>query len=263
MADVACSKCGSRKPRDREHFSVDRRRPDGLGSWCRDCSRECVRNANARRRAKMTAEEKRAERQRLVERYADLPIASSKRCADCEETKCAEAFARDRGRKDGLQAYCRDCGARRNRHSYRRHKRRRLARQREYYAQNRRKIRARGKRYYRANRDEILQGHREYHANNRPQWAERAARRRAQLRGSLFEKIDRDAVYVRDGGRCHLCGKMRRPDDWHMDHIVPIAGGGEHRYRNVAVACPRCNREKGHTGPGQMLLPVFAQPNTD
>jgi 5-methylcytosine-specific restriction endonuclease McrA len=30
-----------------------------------------------------------------------------------------------------------------------------------------------------------------------------------------------------------------------MDHVVPLARGGDHLYSNVAVSHPLCNRRKG------------------
>jgi 5-methylcytosine-specific restriction endonuclease McrA len=31
----------------------------------------------------------------------------------------------------------------------------------------------------------------------------------------------------------------------HLDHIVPLARGGEHSYANTQPAHPTCNRRKG------------------
>jgi len=69
------------------------------------------------------------------------------------------------------------------------------------------------------------------------------------LRRATCEKVERTILFRRDEGRCHLCGKKVKINGWHLDHIVPLSKGGEHSYRNVAVACPRCNMQKG---PGRL-----------
>lgn len=57
--------------------------------------------------------------------------------------------------------------------------------------------------------------------------------------------IDRNAIWARDGGLCHLCGEAADPDAWAADHIIPIVHGGPHDPRNVAVSHPACNMAKG------------------
>ncbi len=74
---------------------------------------------------------------------------------------------------------------------------------------------------------------------------EKQARRRARLRGNFVEKIDPQLVWERDEGVCGICGEAAELSDWHLDHIVPIARGGEHSYANVQVSHPLCNCRKG------------------
>ena len=72
-----------------------------------------------------------------------------------------------------------------------------------------------------------------------------AAQRRAKQRGVTVEKVMRSLVFERDRGRCHLCGKKVPARRWHLDHLIPLAKGGAHSYKNVAVSCARCNLKKG------------------
>lgn len=72
-----------------------------------------------------------------------------------------------------------------------------------------------------------------------------ASKRRARLRGVLVEDVDRAAIIARDKSRCHICGLLVPARDIELDHIVPLAAGGEHTARNLAVAHSRCNRSKG------------------
>jgi hypothetical protein len=85
--------------------------------------------------------------------------------------------------------------------------------------------------------------------------------RRRRMRG-VVERVDPIAVFERDGWKCHLCGVktdkrargrplMRAPE---LDHIVALALGGDHTYRNTACACRRCNMAKGAADRGQPSL---------
>jgi len=50
--DRACTKCGVSRPRTHEHFPPNKRRGDGLGSWCRACVAHGNREAKAKRLAR-------------------------------------------------------------------------------------------------------------------------------------------------------------------------------------------------------------------
>jgi hypothetical protein len=66
------------------------------------------------------------------------------------------------------------------------------------------------------------------------------------------ERLRRAAA--RDGARCvwcgRVCGGLVRPT---TDHLVPKVKGGPSWLENEVVACGRCNRERGHTGPTEWL----------
>ena len=56
----------------------------------------------------------------------------------------------------------------------------------------------------------------------------------------------RQVVYVRDGGICMKCGALVSKKNFHVDHIVPIAAGGdEWDLSNLELSCPQCNLQKG------------------
>lgn len=58
----------------------------------------------------------------------------------------------------------------------------------------------------------------------------------------------RKVVYIRDGGICMKCGRKVSPQHFHVDHIVPLAlGGDEWDLANLEVSCPECNLQKGAT----------------
>lgn len=83
-------------------------------------------------------------------------------------------------------------------------------------------------------------------------------RRAAIKRGAPTDpshRILRTAVYLRDAGRCQMCGRPLNPDvigvtadddpdRMTMDHIIPVSKGGRHTYENVRASCKPCNLEK-------------------
>ena len=66
------------------------------------------------------------------------------------------------------------------------------------------------------------------------------------------ERIDRIAVFERDGWTCYLCGNacLRGPGTRYkprapvIDHVVPLSKGGEDSLGNVRCAHDKCNRIK-------------------
>ena|SRR5882672_1067066 len=107
----------------------------------------------------------------------------------------------------------------------------------------------------------------------RPEAYRRAQRRarhgwrhrlRAAKRGATAEPFTELEIFERDGWRCHLCRRPVRklPRSVHdprrasLDHIVPLARGGEHVRENVACSHLACNLAKSDrmTGGVQPLL---------
>ena len=79
------------------------------------------------------------------------------------------------------------------------------------------------------------------------------SKRRACKKGATVENVDPAVVLKRDEGTCGIC---REPitGDWHIDHIVPLARGGEHSYKNTQAAHPLCNMSKGARLPEGVSL---------
>lgn len=95
-----------------------------------------------------------------------------------------------------------------------------------------------------ANRDKFRAAQERWQREHPNERNEIAALRRARLREAVVERVRREIVFVRDCGLCHICGCRVDPSDWHLDHVIPIARGGEHSYDNVAVSHPACNQRK-------------------
>lgn len=65
-------------------------------------------------------------------------------------------------------------------------------------------------------------------------------------RKPLSKKI-RFEVFKRDKFVCQYCGRMAPDVILEVDHIVPVAEGGDNGLLNLITACRDCNRGKGKT----------------
>ncbi len=86
-------------------------------------------------------------------------------------------------------------------------------------------------------RGAYYQSHREQHLASFAKRCARAARVSQNTRSQLYED---------SGGVCYLCGSTVSPTGWWVDHIIPVARGGQTVEGNLAVSCQPCNRRK-HT----------------
>jgi hypothetical protein len=63
-------------------------------------------------------------------------------------------------------------------------------------------------------------------------------------RKSLSKKT-RFEVFKRDGFRCQYCGATPPSVILHVDHIIPVAEGGQNDEGNLITSCDACNLGKG------------------
>jgi len=93
-----------------------------------------------------------------------------------------------------------------------------------------------------------------YDAAHRDEKHEREHRRRAQRRSQFVAAVNAQAIYIRDSGRCHICGRKVRQRDASMDHLVPLSRGGGHSPVNVGLAHLDCNLHRNAHGPAQLRM---------
>lgn len=92
-------------------------------------------------------------------------------------------------------------------------------------------------------------------------------RQRARHHGVAYLPVPVRAVYERDGYRCQICNRrcLRsamfskadgriHPRSPTIDHIVPMACGGNHEPGNLQTACHACNSSKGARSKGQLRM---------
>lgn len=76
--------------------------------------------------------------------------------------------------------------------------------------------------------------------------------RQERVRRGYVERVSLAVLRRRDNDPCRICGEAvdpgRKPPSplaATMDHVVALARGGEHSYRNTQLAHLRCNAIKG------------------
>ncbi len=116
-----------------------------------------------------------------------------------------------------------------------------LARSRQWKRRNPAKVRAAAARYEAKNRQAI---------NARA--LVKNERRRARKMGLFVEDVYPLVLLEMDDGVCGICGEDVDPLDFHVDHVIPLARGGEHSYANTQAAHPACNLSKNARLPWEM-----------
>jgi 5-methylcytosine-specific restriction endonuclease McrA len=141
----------------------------------------------------------------------------------------------------------------------------------KYAAAHPEKIKETNRRTYVGRKDEL----RAVYLANKREFRERTARwfadhpgrrrfyvaqRRARQKRSEVE-ADREAIRAlyelaasNSVVTCYLCGKSTHRRKRHVDHIVPLSKGGQHRRSNLAVACSGCNLSKNAKLPAEIGL---------
>lgn len=80
-------------------------------------------------------------------------------------------------------------------------------------------------------------------------------KKRCELYGGYYEKLNRKTLFKRDKYICQECGiKTKHPtkDNYNdldcatIGHIVPLSLGGSHTYSNTQCECRNCNNIKGN-----------------
>jgi 5-methylcytosine-specific restriction endonuclease McrA len=212
----ACSKCGLLLPLS--EFSPDKRTALGVGSQCKRCNRERMREYGKKRKAERAAYNnayRQANREKL--------LASNKawRKANAEVIKAARR-AKYPTIRDQAIAY-----------------------QISYRETHREYINARGRRWYRNNVAHVREYGRYWRKKNPDKFMAHIKQRRALKCGAREGGLTAEQwrrIKEAYGHRCVYCCKPFQRLT--QDHVIPLSKGGSHTKDNVVPACTRCNCKK-------------------
>ncbi len=65
-------------------------------------------------------------------------------------------------------------------------------------------------------------------------------------------------MFRRDKRQCAYCGTTK--GTFQVDHVIPVWDRGTTEMRNLVLACPSCNAEKGASVSERWLLPLLEHP---
>lgn len=234
-----CRRCGQIKSIEEFHKRANAR--DKHMSWCKSCSKAhdlAYRQAHPKEVAAYQCAYAKAHRKEIAEHRRANRLAYPEIAEKDRAYKLAHI-------KEAIE----------QRHTYQLTHAGEIAKQARAYRLAHPEIYAKQARIFRLTYPEkVARCLRAWQLANPDRKADIEAHRRARKLAAFIEPVSRLQVYARDGGRCHVCGKKVDPKHWQIDHLVPLSLGGEHSYRNVAVACPKCNQRRYNTGPAQLRL---------
>lgn len=99
---------------------------------------------------------------------------------------------------------------------------------------------------------------RRWRASHPAEYAATKPRQRGAERVELIQPLE---IFERDNWTCHICGGPVEMADASLDHIKPIARGGDHTAANLACSHRMCNFVKGDREPvlcascGEQVMP--------
>lgn len=124
----------------------------------------------------------------------------------------------------------------------------------KWRAANPDKVREQKSKYYEDNREKLREYAAKWHAENpeksRIQSLNRRARKRAgggKLSQGLAERL-----FELQRGKCACC-KQPLGDDYHLDHIMPLALGGSNTDDNIQLLRSTCNQQKKAKHPADFM----------
>lgn len=162
-----------------------------------------------------------------------------KACCTCREGKSLESFHKDKGKKDGRSARCKECTASRNAQFRQAHP----DHNRIWRLANRAKVAMYRSHNRRKNVDQVRRYRRFWKRTHRAVYNRLSHLRRSRV-AALHEAYTiqewRD-LCERYGNICLACG---RQGNLTVDHVIPISKGGSNSIENIQPLCGTCNSIK-------------------
>lgn len=190
-----------------------------------------------------------------------------KTCNKCGNTLTLNDFYKHKHSKSGYGSNCKECIKARSLKWKAENHERHLASVKDWAERNPEKVseyratrRERGgadlveyhRAYYEANREKLLERSKQWQANNRDQHHANLMARKTRKKNAFVERVRRDVLAKRDDWKCGICGDEVTRADWTVDHVIPLAKGGEHSYANTQIAHRICNIRKGTKMPEEL-----------
>ena len=73
-------------------------------------------------------------------------------------------------------------------------------------------------------------------------------------------KLNAKTIRERDQNRCQYTGRVLRPDEGSLDHVLPRSRGGRDTWENLVWSCKEVNARKGDRLPHEAGLKLLSVP---
>lgn len=211
-----CTKCKTLK--SIAEFSKTKRSKDGLHSQCKTCFKDYLSNwaKNNQEKIKQKRDEwrsKNKEKERLSQQqYARKNEDKIKEYQKKWRIENAEKLKKDKA---------------------------------NWRVANSKEIKRKRAEKYAANAEKMREEKRKYYAENSESFKIRAHNRRVKIieSGDKLSQGLSIKLFKLQKGKCACCG-LPLGDDYHMDHIMPLALGGTNTDNNIQLLRAACNKQK-------------------
>lgn len=99
-----------------------------------------------------------------------------------------------------------------------------------------------------ANSERFKEKRKEWEKNNKNVLRIYCLNRRRKIANGKLSKTIVDDLMLKQNGRCPACRELLN-EDYHLDHIMPIALGGKNEDSNIQLLHSRCNMKKNAKHP--------------
>lgn len=165
-------------------------------------------------------------------------------CSQCERRLPIDNFHKDKRATDGYRSKCKEC---------------RISLVKKWYKENSERQATKEKIRRRANPEKYAEKEALRYQKDKDKRlllaTEHSHLRKARKKETKVERgISKKSLMKRDGTKCHYCkkemdfstgsGRKFNRDMATIEHLVPLAKGGEHTFANTVLACRFCNISK-------------------
>lgn len=193
-------------------------------------------------------------------------VTMIKKCSICGKRKLFTQFGKDKHNKDGLDHRCKECARKRGRKSYYKNIEQKRDYSRKYRAEHKEQEREqnyeRARKWRAENPEKVLAFNVKWRAEN-PERIRQNSRRWQIENPDKVREISRNhkARKGKNGGKitaaeekwlfefynytCLRCGRRSPEIKLTLDHVIPLALGGENSIENAQPLCSSCNSSKG------------------
>lgn len=174
-----------------------------------------------------------------------------KTCTKCGTSKPITEFGKRANARDGLSSWCKGCKNAQVATWAKANADRRKDTNAAHYATNRDRYSAIRAGYYQANKERMASSGAAWHAANPESLRIRSQNRRARKRevGGKLSSGLAERLFKLQRGKCACGCKQPLGDDFHLDHIMPLALGGTNTDDNIQLLRATCNMKKNAKHP--------------